>query len=404
MPEKKHDKALTRYKHLVDVLFELASILNTEELLNRTINAAIEICDAEQAWILWLDEMDYVLHIKVTSQSGISHTHTPDILIESSLPGWVLMNQNPVVINRADRYDHSFGKMFHPDGLEVKSILSLPITTKDNRIGVLEVINKHSGDFDDLDQEIMLSFVKQVAIYIYKTHLFLQSDLVSELVHELRNPLASLNTAVQLLQRSDLPEGKRKHIFEMINAEFNRLADLTTSLLDYARFESGKVRLNPTRFNLSQLLTESMEFMQMQADGKAIKITLDAPEDNLIIDADRDKLKQVILNLLNNAIKYNHQGGRVNITATHTPSDLTFSIQDNGQGIPAEYIPRLFDRFFRAPEMEKQSTGIGLGLTVCKQIIEAHKGKIEVSSLSGKGSTFTVHLPVSLEKSLSRLD
>lgn len=400
MPEKKHDEALTRYKHLIDVLFELASILNTEELLNRTINAAVEICDAEQAWILWLDEIDYVLHIKVTSQSGILHTHTPDILIESSLPGWVLMNQNPVVINHADRYDHSYGKMFYPDGLKVKSILSLPITTKDNRIGVLEVINKNSGDFNDLDQEIMLSFVKQVAIYIYKTHLFLQSDLVSELVHELRNPLASLNTAVQLLQRSDLPEGKRKHIFDMINAEFNRLADLTTSLLDYARFESGKVRLNPTRFNLSQLLTESMEFMQMQADGKAIKITLDAPEDNLIIDADRDKLKQVILNLLNNAIKYNHLGGRVNITATHTPSDLTFSIQDNGQGIPAEYIPRLFDRFFRAPEMEKQSTGIGLGLTVCKQIIEAHKGKIEVSSLSGKGSTFTVHLPVSLEKSL----
>jgi signal transduction histidine kinase len=180
----------------------------------------------------------------------------------------------------------------------------------------------------------------------------------------------------------------------MINAEFHRLSDLTTSLLDYARFESGKVRLNLTTFDLAKLLSESMEFMQMQADGKDIKISLDTSDRNLILTADRDKIKQVVLNLLNNAIKYNNPGGRVTITARHLPTEISFSIQDTGQGIQAEYIPHLFDRFFRAPETEKQSTGIGLGLTVCKQIIEAHKGKIEVTSMAGKGSTFTVSLPV----------
>ena len=394
MVEKIRSNELERYKHFIDTMLELASILNTDELLIRTAQAAVELCNAEQAWIMWLDDQDQVLHIKASTISGTSYAHEPDILLESSLPGWVIMNQKPVIINRVEEYDHSYGKIFRPEGIDIHSIFSLPIATRDKSIGVLEIINKSGNGFDDQDEEIMLSFANQVAIYIYKTHLFLQSDLVSELVHELRNPLASLNTAIQLLQRNDLPEAKRQHIFEMINAEFHRLSDLTTSLLDYARFESGKVRLNLTTFDIDQLLMECMEFMQMQADGKDVHISLDIDADNYHLTADRDKIKQVVLNLLNNAIKYNSPGGKVIITARHSPTELSFSIQDTGQGIPAEYLPRLFDRFFRAPETEKQSTGIGLGLTVCKQIIEAHKGKIEVNSMLGKGSTFTVHLPL----------
>jgi signal transduction histidine kinase len=394
MAEKPRINELERYKHFIDIMLELASILNIDELLIRTVQAAAELCDAEQAWIMWLDDQDQVLHIKASTISGTSYAHKPDILLESSLPGWVIMNHKSIIINHVEQYDHSYGKIFHPEGVDIHSIFSLPIATRDKSIGVLEIINKSGNDFDEQDKEIMLSFANQVAIYIYKTHLFLQSDLVSELVHELRNPLASLNTAIQLLQRTDLPEKKRKHIFEMINAEFHRLSDLTTSLLDYARFESGKVRLNLTTFHLDQLLMESMEFMQMQADGKDVCISLDIGSDNFILTADRDKIKQVVLNLLNNAIKYNSPGGKVIITARHSPTELSFSIQDTGQGIPAEYLPRLFDRFFRAPETEKQSTGIGLGLTVCKQIVEAHKGTIEVTSMLGKGSTFTVHLPL----------
>jgi signal transduction histidine kinase len=394
MAEKPRINELERYKHFIDIMLELASILNIDELLIRTVQAAAELCDAEQAWIMWLDDQDQVLHIKASTISGTSYAHKPDILLESSLPGWVIMNHKSIIINHVEQYDHSYGKIFHPEGVDIHSIFSLPIATRDKSIGVLEIINKSGNDFDEQDKEIMLSFANQVAIYIYKTHLFFQSDLVSELVHELRNPLASLNTAIQLLQRTDLPEKKRKHIFEMINAEFHRLSDLTTSLLDYARFESGKVRLNLTTFHLDQLLMESMEFMQMQADGKDVCISLDIGSDNFILTADRDKIKQVVLNLLNNAIKYNSPGGKVIITARHSPTELSFSIQDTGQGIPAEYLPRLFDRFFRAPETEKQSTGIGLGLTVCKQIVEAHKGTIEVTSMLGKGSTFTVHLPL----------
>jgi GAF domain-containing protein len=105
------------------------------------------------------------------------------------------MNQKPVMINNSSLYEHTYGKITSVIDLEIKSILSLPVTTNDRQIGVLEVVNQKTGQFSQLDQEILVSFANQVAIYIVNTHLFLQSDLVAELVHELRTPLASLNTA-----------------------------------------------------------------------------------------------------------------------------------------------------------------------------------------------------------------
>ena len=394
MLEKKQLKVVERYRQLIEVLQELASILNTEQLLEHIVKAATELCNAEQAWLFWLDPPNHVLQIKASTLPNISQSRGLAMPIESSLEGWVLVNQKPVMINNPRLSDQGFGDITNPINLEIKSILSIPLTAKDKPIGVLEVVNKHGGDFSNFDQEILVSFANQVAIYINNTHHFLQSDLVSELVHELRTPLVSLNMAVHLLQRTDLADDKRGRIFEMINTEFNRLSSMTTSFLEFARLESGRAKFNPTRFDLLLLIEESLEVMQFQATAKDININLQSPSQPLIVTADRDKIKQVVLNLLINAIKYNRPGGTVSITLQHTAKDVFFSIRDDGQGIPSEYIPMLFDRFFRIPNKEHVSIGTGLGLTICKQIVAAHKGRIEVTSVDGQGSMFTVCLPV----------
>ncbi|HSB67568.1 MAG TPA: ATP-binding protein, partial [Anaerolineales bacterium] len=108
--------------------------------------------------------------------------------------------------------------------------------------------------------------------------------------------------------------------------------------------------------------------------------------------------------LLNNAIKYNHPGGSVTISAQRTPTDLAINIRDSGQGIPEEYMSRLFTRFFRAPNKENQAIGTGLGLSICKQIVEAHHGRLEVVSEVDQGSTFTVRLPLSQEEEFIPID
>jgi two-component system phosphate regulon sensor histidine kinase PhoR len=183
----------------------------------------------------------------------------------------------------------------------------------------------------------------------------------------------------------------------MIHNEFARLTQLTTSFLDYARLESGRTKIKLTQFDILQLIKESIDIFQMQLDGKDMKISIDLPTESLIVAADKDKIKQVILNLLSNAVKYNCPGGIIKVSANSSPLDVSFSIQDSGLGIPPEFLPRLFERFFRIPSTEKGVQGTGLGLTICKQIVEAHKGKIEVSSIEGEGSTFTVYLPIKQE-------
>ncbi len=397
MPEKKQLIIAKRYRQLIEALQELASILNTEQLLERIVKVAAELCNAEHAWLVWSDPLNNLLQIKASTLSNNSQPRGLPIPIESSLEGWVLGNQKPVMINNPGLSEQNYGDIPNPTNLKIKSILSVPLTAKDKQNGVLEVVNKHGGNFNNLDQEILGSFTNQVAIYINNTHLFFQSDIVSELVHELRTPLVSLNMAVHLLQRTDLADDKRVRIFEMINTEFNRLSSMTTSFLELARLESGRVKFNPTRFDLLLLIEESLEVMQFQAIAKGININIQNSSQPLMVTADRDKLKQVVLNLVNNAIKYGRPGGKVSIIVHHTTTEVSFSIRDDGQGIPSEYIPMLFDRFFRIPTKEYLSTGTGLGLTICRQIVTAHKGRIDVTSDIGQGSTFTVFLPVTRE-------
>jgi signal transduction histidine kinase len=394
MPIKSQSSVVERYKGLLRVLQELASILNTELLLDRIVDAAKNLCDAETAWIFFPDHTNQTLvlntgsFIKRTQYQGLS---TPQ---NKSLEGWVFSTQKPCMINDLRLYDHRFGDLISLPGMVIKSIIVIPLVIKNGCIGILAVANKRSGEFIQLDQEILVSFSNQAAILIDNTHRFLQSDLVTELVHELHTPLASLNTALYLLQRPDLPEARRDQISEMIHNEFARLSELTTSFLDYARIESGRAKFKSDLFNLVQLIVESVDIIKMQLDGKEMTISLDLPSDPLMITADKDKIKQVILNLLSNAIKYTLPGGLIKITAKSTPADIIITFQDNGQGIPPEYLPRLFERFFRVPNTERGPNGTGLGLTICNQIVEAHNGRIEVTSTVGQGTTFTVHLPI----------
>ncbi len=401
MPENLQQTILGRYEQLILVQQSLSSILNIDQLVQQISIAAVDLIRVEHALLFLQDQNDHNLQFKSGTFEDRETYRQLSVPIEGSLEGWVFTNQKVGLINYPNEYEGTIGTLTKLDGIPISSILCLPLVAKGASIGVLEVINKLDGTFTALDQEILLSFANQVAIYIMNTQLFVQSDLVSELVHELRTPLVSLNMAMHLLQRSDLPEEKRGRIFEMINKEFNRLSDMTTSFLEYARLESGRTKFHPIHFDIRQLLEECVDVMEFQAVARGITISLEATPGLMMLYADRDKVKQVVLNLLNNAIKYNHPGGNVTIGALQTPAEMTLIVNDSGQGIPAEFMPRLFTRFFRAPNQENVTSGAGLGLSICKQIVEAHNGRLDVTSEVDKGSTFTVHLPVIREEQIT---
>jgi len=397
MPKNKSLLDVEHYRQLFQLLGELTPILNTEKIFDEIVVAATKLFNAEAAWFMLLDQYARTLQVEAGKFPKEPVNQGYAILIDNSLEGWVIKHQQPIAINDSNNYHQEFGQLINLPGFRIRTLLSVPISYKGKQIGVLDVANKLDRVFSKLDQEIAAIFASQAAICIDNSHRFVQSDLVTELVHELHTPLASLNTALHLLKRPDLPEAKREHVYQMIQSEFVRLSDLTTTFMDYARLESGRTKFDRNEFDLARLIVESVEVMQMQADSKGMKISFNPPGYPLVITADRNKIKQVILNLLSNAIKYNHAGGKITVSAHTDSSEASFSIQDNGHGIPMEYLLRLFDRFFRAPDLDRNSKGIGLGLTICKQIVEAHQGRIEVSSTVGEGSTFSVHLPIKTE-------
>jgi two-component system, OmpR family, phosphate regulon sensor histidine kinase PhoR len=146
-------------------------------------------------------------------------------------------------------------------------------------------------------------------------------------------------------------------------------------------------------FDLLPMIMECQQIMQSKADESRIAIKVDVPEDFPQVEADRDKIKQVVLNLVSNAIKYNRANGLVEITAGQDGKEWTLCVRDTGMGIPAKALPHLFQKFYRVQASEGKVAGTGLGLSICKQIVSGHGGSIEVQSKYGKGTTFIIHIP-----------
>jgi len=160
-----------------------------------------------------------------------------------------------------------------------------------------------------------------------------------------------------------------------------------------ARLESGRVQFHKTSFNVTDLLYECKDVMNSKAEEEKLQIQIETPDGMPVLEADRDKIKQVVLNLLSNAIKYNRPSGSITLSSSFSASESLITVQDTGIGIPDEAIPHLFQKFYRVHENEKKASGTGLGLSICKQIVQGHGGRMEVKSKIGSGTAFTVRLP-----------
>jgi signal transduction histidine kinase len=237
----------------------------------------------------------------------------------------------------------------------------------------------------------------QAAVAIENARLFQQSDLIAEMVHELRTPLSSLRTAAHLLLRKDVSQEQQRKVVEIIDSETTRLIDMTTTFLDLARLESGRLPFISEPFDPRELLQDSVSVMQTKATENDLLLDLEMPPNLPTLRGDRDKLKQVVLNLISNAINYNKPSGSITVGAENDPGELIIYVRDTGQGIRQADLSHLFDKFYRSQTTEKAAQGTGLGLAISKKIVEAHNGRIEVQSEMGVGTTFFIHLPISAD-------
>jgi signal transduction histidine kinase len=394
MAEVKTQK-LDGYRRLIDIARDLASTLDLDILLSRIVHAAAEISGAEAASILLYDDTSRQLYFQVATNMDESTRRGIVVPLDGSIAGWIVNNRQTVRITNAHSDPRFFSSVEQTTGYSTKSILGIPLVTKNKIVGVLEALNKPKGKFTDADESMLLVLGAQAAVAIENARLFQQSDLISEFVHELRTPLSSLSTATYLLLRPEMSQEQRDQIINNIHKETMRLNSLASSFLDLARLESGRVQFRKTRFSVADLLYECKDAMSSKAMESNIQIRVEPPDGMPLLDADRDKMKQVLLNLLSNAIKYNRPNGTVMLRGELAGKEMLLVVQDTGLGIPEEALPHLFEKFFRVREHESRAAGTGLGLSICKQIVHGHGGRIEVKSKIGVGTVFSIFMPYS---------
>ncbi len=384
---------LDSYRRLIDISRDLASTLDLDILLARIVHAAAEISGAEAASILLFDDASRQLYFQVSTNMDESTRRGISVPMDGSIAGWIVANRRSVRLANVHEDERFYSNVEAVTGLSTQSLLGVPLITKNKIVGVLEALNKHSGKFTEGDESLLLVLGAQAAVAIENTRLFQQSDLISEFVHEIRTPLSSLSTATYLLSRPEISHEQRDQIVQNIHSETMRLNALTSSFLDLARLESGRVQYRKTVFSLADLMYECKDIMESKASEDNIHIRVESPEGLPLLDADRDKIKQVFLNLLSNAIKYNRPNGSVLLRAETADNEISIQIQDTGLGIPEEALPHLFQKFYRVREHEMRVSGTGLGLSICKQIVQGHGGRIEVKSKIGIGTMFAIYLP-----------
>lgn len=423
------DKKITGLYTLHELGKEISSTFNIENLFG-LIN---------QPFVLKLGFSKLLIMLKndasgmLATKSSVGYSEVEIKTMESELNKRKFINslfkkEQSVIVNRENesiRQEYSL-----LDILNVESFITAPIIVKDEPVGFILMGNTSVyGKAVEGDSELLSILAGQIGTAIENTKLYtelfgshkelerrvaertqeleklneelknlnkMKSDFISAVSHELRTPLTSIKGYASILMAGKLGDvlPAQKERLEKIDKHSNSLVHLINNLLDIARIESGKVQMEIKDISIKEILDSIVDIITPQVKEKniSLKVTSNIKFDK--IKADQVQLERALLNLLSNAVKFTPEKGRVLIDIQEKDDDIQFSIEDTGIGIPSQDIPKVFQEFFRADNaLDQKIKGSGLGLSLVKKIVEAHKGKIWFNTELGKGTRFTFTLP-----------
>ena len=395
-----------------------------DQILNLIVQKSIDAIKAEQGSILLVTkdkDKPVKTFVRQDDTSRLQHNYH----IGTNISGWVLKNKQPLIIENL-----SEDKRFIPtedEKKEIKSVLCVPIWFEGEIIGLMMLINKKNQKQFSMDDLTLFSIISVQAGQLIKNLELqrksfqerkeseklqeldrLKSNFFTNISHEFKTPLTLiLGPAKQILEQSEISQLKEQA--ETIYRNGSKLRELTNQIMELSKIEAGQLKLKVTEGNLVPFIKEIVASFQSLAEVKKILLKFKPPEEKVIVYIDRDKIEKIIYNLLSNAIKFTPEGGSVNVgIRSNTNQNLSgqkgnnledegfieISVSDTGIGIPEEDIDKIFNRFYRAVadnSIEYEGTGIGLSLT--KELVELHKGRIFVESEVREGSTFKIFLP-----------
>ncbi|MBI4100407.1 HAMP domain-containing histidine kinase [Candidatus Microgenomates bacterium] len=304
-------------------------------------------------------------------------------------------------------------EQFHPQlrALGVGNDLSIALVYNELKIGVLSLMSFKDKIFGKEELELIKLFQPLATLAIHKAILTEelkksienQDFFISLAAHELKTPLTSIILYSQLIEDSTL-KGKlpKLEYIKTLLGEEKRLTKLIGELLQVHQIRTGKLRFDFSKCDLKEVIKSSLVSNQKTFTNHVVKFYDRLDKKNAWVLGDSDKLTQVIVNLINNSVKFSPHGTKIISTLKFHDGYFIFSVKDQGQGIPSEDLPNIFDKFYQGAH-GRQKTGMGLGLYLSKYIIHEHKGKIEIQSEFGKGTTATIKLPqYGLHRSLKK--
>jgi len=367
----------------------------------------------------------------IKSSAGYSDAETKTIETEFNkinFANFMFKKEKPTLVNRLmESIDRRWNLL---DLLKVESFLTAPIVAREESIGFIIAGNTSMyGKISENDTELISILTGLIGTAIESAKLYtelfgshrelerrvaertkeleklneelknlnkMKSDFISSVSHELRTPLTSIKGYASILMTGKLGDvlPAQKERLEKIDKHSNSLVHLINNLLDIARIESGNIQMEMKDISIKEMLDSIVDIITPQIKEKNISLKINSKTKFDKIKADHSQIERIFLNLLSNAVKFTPEKGTVAVDVEEKDDVIQFSIEDTGIGIPPQDIPKVFQEFFRADNaLDQKIKGSGLGLSLVKKIVEAHKGKIWFNSELGKGSRFTFTLP-----------
>ncbi|MBV8517371.1 MAG: GAF domain-containing protein [Acidobacteria bacterium] len=280
-----------------------------------------------------------------------------------------------------------------------RTLIFLPLVTRGQSIGLAAAVSREGKPFTPDDLPLFAELARRASLSIDNARLYLESqqavrareEVLAIVSHDLRNPLNAIMLGASLLQTSENLGDEDREQLDAIVVSARRMRRLIADLLDVTRLEGGKrLPIEPAPVPIADVFREAQELFRAQASVATVAIDYEAPD--AVVHADRDRIMQVLSNLIGNALKFTPPGGRISVCASHRDGEVLVSVRDTGPGIPHEHLGHIFSPYWQAKRAER--LGAGLGLPIARGIVEAHGGRIWAESEPGSGTTFFFTLPL----------
>jgi K+-sensing histidine kinase KdpD len=402
-----HEQTARRLQELAffnETIRDITVTLDLDEIFAILTRRVKDLLDIEACSIALLDHETNELVFRMATGGGAETVIGERVPWGKGIVGAVAQRGKPITVPDVSQDERFYQEMDRKQtDFVTQSILAVPMISRGQVVGVVEALNKLGG-FDQEDERLLSALAGLAASVVENANLVaarqeleqLRENLTHMIVHDMRTPVGTISNCLQMLNKL-LEDGGSDQAVQLINIasrSTQRLLNMVDSLLDIGRLEAGQELTDLQPVSIKTLIQSAVDRLALYAQRKRMHLNIEWPDASTVVRADGGMIERVMVNLIDNAIKFTPAGGEVHVSIEVETDLLCVRVRDSGPGIPLEHQQRIFDKFARVRDPEGMG-GVGLGLAFCRLAIEAHGGRIWVESSGEQGSTFVFTLPLS---------